>query len=146
MGHNVPAIRRDSCRGRLAQWLSVRFIISLRQGTAVRISTKDLSFQTRFNRKTQLLDGTINHATYRKEAVATSLLSERERSPNKSTLWRHQMIVKWRHTYPTTILYNNEPATCYNNKLTSLIYDGDRAVDWKQAKTMEGSSATNKTR
>ena len=34
----------------------------------------------------QLSDGTINHATYRKEAVATSLLSERERSPNKSTL------------------------------------------------------------
>ena len=33
-----------------------------------------------------------------------------------------------------------------NNKLTSLIYDGDRAVDWKQAKTMEGSSAANMTR
>ena len=36
--------------------------------------------------------------------------------------------------YPTTQLYNNT-ATCYNNKLTSLIYDGVRAVDWKQAKT-----------
>ena len=40
--------------------------------------------------------------------------------------------------YPTTQLYN-DTATCYNNKLTSLIYDEVRAVDWKQAKTlMEG--------
>ena len=44
--------------------------------------------------------------------------------------------------YSTT----HDTATCYNNKLTSLIYDGVRAVDWKQAKMMEGSSATNKTR
>ena len=81
-----------SRRGRLAQWLSVRFVISLRQGTAVRISPKDLSFQTRFAKRNLCLaefptsDGTINYATYRKEAVATSLLSEWERSPNKSTL------------------------------------------------------------
>ena len=39
-----------------------------------------------------------------------------------------------------------DTATWFNNKLTSLIYDGDRAVDWTQAKTMEGSSATNMTR
>ena len=37
--------------------------------------------------------------------------------------------------YPTTQLYN-DTATCYNNKLTGLIYDGVRAVDWKQAKTI----------
>ena len=48
---------------------------------------------------------------------------------------------------PTTQLYNY-PATCHNNKLTDLIYDGVREVDWKQAKTImkEGSSAINKTR
>ena len=27
-----------------------------------------------------------------------------------------------------------DTATCYSNKLTGLIYDGLRAVDWKQAK------------
>ena len=46
-------------------------------------------------------------------------------------------LVSW-WTMTSYILYydilHNEPATCYNNKLTSLIYDGDRAVDWKQAK------------
>ena len=34
-----------------------------------------------------------------------------------------------------------DTATWFNNKLTSLIYDGDRAVDWTQAKMIEGSSA-----
>ena len=29
-----------------------------------------------------------------------------------------------------------DTATRFNNKLTSLIYDGDRAVDWTQAKTI----------
>ena len=37
-------------------------------------------------------------------------------------------------------------ATCYNNKLTNSIYDGDRAVDWTQAKTMEGPTDINMTR
>ena len=39
-------------------------------------------------------------------------------------------------------------ATCYNNKLTNSIYDGDREVDWNKAKTIkeEGSSAANMTR
>ena len=48
---------------------------------------------------------------------------------------------------PTTLFYNY-PATCLNNKLTDLIYDGVREVDCKQAKTImnEGSSAINKTR
>ena len=48
---------------------------------------------------------------------------------------------------PTTQLYNY-PATCHNNKLTDLIYDGVREVDWKtgQDDMKEGSSATNKTR
>ena len=41
--------------------------------------------------------------------------------------------------YPTTQLYK-DTATCYNDKLTGLIYEGERAVDWKQAKMMEGSS------
>ena len=45
--------------------------------------------------------------------------------------------------YPTTQFYTLHCNLLVNNKLTSLIYDGDRAVDWKQAKTMEGSSATN---
>ena len=45
--------------------------------------------------------------------------------------------------YPTMQYYNMDTATWFNNKLTSLIYDGDRAVDWTQAKMMEGSSATN---
>ena len=48
---------------------------------------------------------------------------------------------------PTTQFYNY-PATCHNNKLTDLIYDGVREVDCKQAKTImnEGSSVINKTR
>ena len=48
---------------------------------------------------------------------------------------------------PTTQFYNY-PATCHNNKLTDLIYDGVGEVDCKQAKTImnEGSSAINKTR
>ena len=37
--------------------------------------------------------------------------------------------------YPTMQFYN-DTATCYNNKLTGLIYDGVRAADWKQAKTI----------
>ena len=37
--------------------------------------------------------------------------------------------------YPTTQLYN-DTATYYNNKLTGLIFDGERAVYWKQAKTI----------
>ena len=56
-------------------------------------------------------------------------------------MWRCDVI------YPTTQYFNMDTATWFNNKLTSLIYDGDRAVDWTQAKTIkEGSSATNKTR
>ena len=39
--------------------------------------------------------------------------------------------------YLTTIFYTNEPATCHNNRLQSLIYDGDKAVDWKQAKKLD---------
>ena len=35
------------------------------------------------------------------------------------------------------ILHKNEPATCHNNKPQSLIYDGDKAVDWKQAKNKD---------
>ena len=30
--------------------------------------------------------------------------------------------------YPTTIFYTNEPATCHNNRLQSLIYDGDKLL------------------
>ena len=41
-----------------------------------------------------------------------------------------------------------DTATCLNNKLTDLINDGVREVDYTQAKTTmnEGSSAINKTR
>ena len=37
------------------------------------------------------------------------------------------------HFILPTQLYN-DPATCHNNKLTDLICDGVREVDWKQAK------------
>ena len=68
-------------------------------------------------------------------------LVKRERNLEK---WPYDVIRQSDVIYSTTLLYN-DTATCYNNKLTSLIYDGDRAVDWKQAKTIEGSSATNMT-
>ena len=54
------------------------------------------------------------------------------------------MLLRYDVIYPTTQFYKNmDTATWFNNKLTNLINDGDRAVDWTQAKTMEGSSATN---
>ena len=80
-----------------------------------------------------------NQPRYRK-AVAASPLGEEERNLEK---WPMTSSDCSKMTSSTLITqhYTNL-ATCYNNKLTSLIYDGDRAVDWKQAKMMEGSSAT----
>ena len=54
------------------------------------------------------------------------------------------MVCDFIYTLPAQLY--NDPATCHNNKLTDLINDGVREVDWEQAKTMkEGSSATNMT-
>ena len=62
-----------------------------------------------------------------REAVAAVLtLYERERSPNKLVLWRHQDM--WRHiSYYATL--HMDTATCLNNKLTDLINDGVKEVD-----------------
>ena len=79
-------IGRNS-RGRLAQWLSVRFVKFVLQGTAVRISLKDFTFQSRIY-FAERIDGNLQLSDVlhrisqpiEQTAVATIFTSEEERS------------------------------------------------------------------
>ena len=85
--HFCIVIFSSLCRGRLAQWLSVRFVKFVLQGTAVRILPKDFTFQSlihfakRIDGNLQLSD--VLHRISQpieQTAVATISTSEEERS------------------------------------------------------------------
>ena len=75
------------CRGQLAQWLSVHFVKFVLQGTAVRISPKDFTFQSRIY-FAKRIDGNLQLSDVlhrisqpiEQTAVATISTSEEERS------------------------------------------------------------------
>ena len=101
-------------RGRLAQWKTVRFVIFV-QGDCGSNLAEDFSFQTRsfvsfcFEFFAQMFDGNLQHwMSYinltqpRSKAVATSLLSEEERSLGN---WSYDVMSwTWRHIIYYAIL------------------------------------------
>ena len=130
-------------RGRLAQWLSVRFVNLSAPGDRGSNLAEGFIFSDAFLREYALsFDGnfqqsdgqSITQPIEERSCCETPSLSERDVARINWPLWRHPWCMTSYVTY-YDILHKNEPATCHNNKPQSLICDGDRPLIGSRPRT-----------